>query len=73
MYRREEWPDTEGGGHKIGRRVGGWAGRSQSVRSNSDSSHKAADVEMSHVVDLPVLIAGLACSSIVCPSDCLIP
>lgn len=27
MYRKDEWPDTERGGHKIGRRGGGWVDR----------------------------------------------
>lgn len=73
MYRKKEWPDAKRGKNRIRQAekwVGvwstGWTRRKQSGRSNSGSIHKLNDVKMSHIIDSPVLISVLACSSTVC-------
>lgn len=73
MYRKKEWPDAKRGKNRIrqaekwvGVWLTGWTRRKQSGRSNSGSIHKLTDVKMSHIIDSPVLISVLACSSTVC-------
>lgn len=62
MERRNGQTQKEVGVRQAGEWVSGWTGRSQSLRSKA----AAVNLLVSHVIDSPVLIAGLACSSTVC-------